>query len=371
MACMEREYTPFVPILWIHVWKSWARTLLVSLAALVGLLLVTRLHEAARLAALGAHLKLLALFLFYQIPELLPMVLPVSGAVASWWAMHQMSHTRQLAALRSCGVSARQQLLPCLMAAVALALVTSYITSEWATAGHRASRDLAATLTRAHPTLLIENSRLLSDQGLYTQVKNSSSSRAHGLLVAVRPTQEDPIHLLLADTMATEQKELRLVRPAIISGSPGPEGEWPSLLIDQSREAHMPLATAAQILHSPTRSLKSDHLELGLLLARRDQLALDDRFDLDVELMRRLATGLEALAICWVAAAFALHQGRGRRRGGLIPVVGIGVVLMASYFLTKELSSSLYQLLLGYVALPVAAIALALWRMGRLDRGRI
>jgi lipopolysaccharide export LptBFGC system permease protein LptF len=354
-----------MPVLWIHLWKSWARTLGLAVAALLGLLLVTRLHEAARLAALGAHLSLLGKFLLYQIPELLPLVLPAGGAIAGWMTAQQLASSRQLAALRSCGMSTLRQLLPCLYAAILLGICTTYVTSQWATKGHRANRELAASLTRAHPYLLIQNSGLLANQGLFVKAHASSATRADQLVVALRPTRDDPIHLLLADRMETQSDQLRLVNPLLISSAPGEEGSWPTLVLDQSKQMQMPLLAAAQMLRAPTRPLRSDHLELGLLLARRESTDPNHRLSIDQELIRRIATGLGALAMAWAGCAFGLFEGRGRRTGAILPLLAMGAVMLALYFATKELSANRIHMIMGYWLPPLAIVALSTWRVVR------
>jgi len=107
-----------MPILWRYALQSYTRVLLLSICTFIAVLIVSRFKEIARFTALTCDFRKTGMFVFYQIPAILPIAIPISTLIASLLLFQKLSRSYELTALRASGLSLRSILAPLLSRAL-------------------------------------------------------------------------------------------------------------------------------------------------------------------------------------------------------------------------------------------------------------
>lgn len=89
-----------MPILWRYLLKNYFQVFFLCVTGFISILLVTRVQEIARLAALNSQIDIIILFTLCQIPYILPIAIPISGLISAILLVQRLSHTQELSTLR-------------------------------------------------------------------------------------------------------------------------------------------------------------------------------------------------------------------------------------------------------------------------------
>ena len=114
------------PIIWRFLLNQYLKVMVLCAAAIIVVLLTTRLDEIAHFASLDASFVIVLLFVLYQIPYILPIAIPVSCLVSSILLVQRLSRTHELTAMRACGMALKDFIAPIVIAGSLLTIVNFY-----------------------------------------------------------------------------------------------------------------------------------------------------------------------------------------------------------------------------------------------------
>src|SRR3990167_1572836 len=83
-----------MPILWRYLFKEYLKVFFLSILAFICILLITRLKQIAGFATLASGFISLILFVFYQIPYILPIAISISCLISSVILFQKMSNIK-------------------------------------------------------------------------------------------------------------------------------------------------------------------------------------------------------------------------------------------------------------------------------------
>lgn len=331
-----------MPILWRYLLSHYLKILLFSVLAFIAILLTTRAIEIANFAAIGGQSADLFWFILYQIPYILPIVIPVSCLISSWLVLQKLSHTHELIALRTAGLSLRDILAPLLIAASFFVLFNFYIVSELSTQSHLAGSQLKQKLHKVNPLVLLQSKQFLRLQGFHFDKLGNSIAREFTSEAFLAIPQEDQpdMHLFLAGEMEWSSETLKGKNLTLISSLKHSSHPLDHFIIDNIGDVTIPTRDASSLIKNKIYSIRNDHLRLELLLARlgeeRDSLIIEG---IRAEIIRRISLAFAALSFTLLGVSFGLSIGRSTSYRSLAWTIGLSALYLVCFFAGKQSSS--------------------------------
>lgn len=249
---------------------SYFKILGLTLGTFIAFLLVYQLEDVAQFAAFGVPLSKLCLFIFLQIPFLLPLALPIACLLASLLLMQRLSTANELTALRASGYSLMHILLPLLTAGSFLSLAAFYINSELATSAHRKTREMIVEVTSINPLVMLQHSAIGQLKGAFVQMDPICQGHDVANLVVALPGKR--LVLGLCDRLSIVEGELQGEQTSWITTLPQEQG-FDHLILENLNCTHSPAVELMTLLRTKGWRLAHDHLCWRLLSARERELS--------------------------------------------------------------------------------------------------
>lgn len=382
-----------MPIFWRYLLGHYFKVLILVILAFIAILLVSRLEEIAQFAALGAPIGRLAQFVFYQIPCILPIALPISCLISSMILFQRLSNTHEITALRACGLTLKTILAPLLIASGLLALTNFYMTSELATSSHLAIRKMAYEMTSVNPLILLQNAKIAQLKGAYVQmdpVRNGES--AENLIIALQNKADERLNLMLIKKVEMRDNHLIGSQVSLISSMPtSSSSDFDHLMIENQHSSSSSAPEFAHLLRKQGWKIANDHLKFNLLRARifsfkkSVQQAKEDtlsQYSQPIiknasrviqkaysEITRRFSFGLAPFTFTLMGIAFGMDISRQLKRRGMIMGISLAAFSLVSFFVGKELDT-FFLLSASLFFLPhVLIVGSSLWTLNRINQG--
>ncbi len=379
-----------MPIIWRYLLKQYLKVFLLTTCSFVAVLLVTRLKEIARFASLGPELRYVLLFVFYLIPYILPIAIPISCLLAGILLFQRLSHTHELTALRSCGFSLRQITFPVLMTAAFLALINLYIVSELTTYSHLSSRRLMHQISTINPLFLLQNTQMLKMREIYVQTGNLENGKiVDDLIIVARDENNNRLNLMSTKKMVLVDKILEGNDINIISNIKTTEPhEFDNLIIENQDVMLTSARDLAGLMKKSGWRINNDYFQLSQLLVRTKELYQQFReqrlLDTDSgkirglkqqlnrcfsEITRRISSAMATFTFTFLGVSFGMEISRNRRKQGLIFVIILPAVALASFFAAKSMEQHFFRATMLYIIPHFIMIGFAIWGLSRVSKG--
>ena len=342
-----------MPLFWRYLGAQYTKVFLLSVAAFTALLLVSRLEETAKFAAMGASWKHVLLLNLYEMPHMLPIAIPISSLLSAFLLLRRLSVSYELTALRASGLSQSTILAPVLIAAAALSIVNFALVSELTTRTHLASRVLIWKLTSANPLALLNNDKFLRREGIFvTCGQRKGGERADNLLLVSYNKSKGRLNVIDAQHLHCSETELTGEAVSFLSSlDSGQEEGYDHLLVENQMQLRTPAADFAALLKNSKWRLSIDHLSFPYLLVRmadeKAALALaqtpSDRkearnriWQIRTEETRRVALGFSPFIFTLLGACYGMALGRRASHKPLIALLCITAASLVCFVAGKE-----------------------------------
>ncbi len=340
-------------MLWRLLVGGFFRFFALSLLAILGLLLSTRLHDIAGLASNGVPLPEILRYSLYQVPFILPIAIPMAAFTGGWLLARHLFNTQELAALFACRLSLKQIFLPLIWTACLLGLTNTLLVSEGATSAHRLAKNLARQIEQTSPLAFLKKPKFL-DRGSFS----ASASPQGGITLVFYQSRVGRLAWVSAQT--TESDGQQLVAKGVTTLTSRPKEGFDDLLVEYTAET----TATGNLLQSFSHRAKAAPLDL--LSART--LRTIHTPQATTEWIRRISYGTATFVLSFVGFCFAARlQPRGGRRYGFIAIT-IAATVMGLLFFAKGLTpivSLLLQLCTQSGALFISFLFLSLRVRGR------
>ncbi|MGM0440693.1 MAG: LptF/LptG family permease [Chlamydiota bacterium] len=378
-----------MPIIWRYLLERYLKTLLLSVVAFITILMITRLDEVARFAAMGAPIGDLGLFALYQLPYILPIAIPISCLIAAMVLYLRLSHTHELTALRAAGFSINHIIAPVIIASGLLMLVNLYVVSELATESHLSTKKLQNKFKSVNPLLILQTPNFFTMRGAYADVlgKINPGEYAEDVIFAVKNSHNSRLHLASAHKINFKDNTFSADNFRILYNI-APSEEAASF-DDVFVENISSFATAAdeltRLLTKEGWKLNNDHLKFRLLLVKLNkklsQLAspaqklsqvTENRRQVQViisEIARRFSVTLATLTFTLMGCAFGIELSRTPTRKGVITVASLAFIYLLAFFTARGFDQNFPLAAFLYFAPHLAIIWLSLKNLKRVNQG--
>lgn len=380
-----------MPILWRYLLSHYLKVFLLCVTAIVAILLTMRLDEIAYFATLGPQAFHILWFAMQQVPYMIPIALPFSALISSTLLMLNLSQSRELVAMRSCGYALRDILAPVLAASLFLSALNFYIVSEISTTSHLSAGKLKSQLRSINPLLLMHNKQLMQLKGFYFDTLGSSrvGDFAQDVLFFSPNRHHERMNLMVAKLLQASPILFLGEQITFLTGQEVSEKDKgvENLVVENMTRSSTSIQAFSQMWEKKIWMVNNDHLRLPLLLVRLEEtkkayanLKFSDdreackqaRYDLNrcrTEILRRLSVSLAVFSFTFMGLAFGINVGRHRSSFGLLMVVILGALYLVAFFAAKSFDYAFLFSALLYIVPHVIICAASLWMLSRVARG--
>lgn len=381
-----------MPLLWRYLLYQFLKVFTLCVVAFVIILMTMRLDEIAHFAALGSESFTILWFALQQVPYILPIALPISALISAILLVQGLSKSHELTAMRACGFSLRDVLMPLLSAALFLSALNFYIISELSTASHLNAGLLKNQLRSINPLILLHSKHLMLTKGFYFDTLGPSriGELAQDIILISTNKHHDRLNLMVAKKLQASPISFVGHHISLLTSLRAQEDEaLEHLMLENINETSTTVKDFSQMLESKIWAINNDHLNLPLLLVKLhnegqhlQQVRMDTPTDTIkikqalqtchrcyLEIIRRVSVALGVFSFTLMGIAFGINISRNSSNRGIIFVVLLGTMFLVAFFGAKEAD---YNLILGsllYLLPHIIIIGASLWMLKRINHG--
>jgi lipopolysaccharide export system permease protein len=320
-------------IFWRYALHNYLRVFLLSIATFIAILLIARFKDISRFTAVTGDFSKTGLFIFYQIPSILPITIPISALITSSSLLRGMSRTFELTALRASGLSLFSILSPILACSLLLSIVNFSVSAQFAPSCRRASKMLFFQETSQNPLLLLQRQKLVNLKHSYLDMRSENEETVKDLVLITYSANQKRLNLLCAEELNTSKTSLLGKNIGFVSYLPTPSGV-DTLLIENQKS----METSAEFLSKAMKRTRP-RLDVNGLDFKMLQISAKKRAA-QVEMLRRISLSMAVFSFTLLGAAFGIEQGRNPSPKNLFFSLLLTMTVLLSYLLAKELKSS-------------------------------
>lgn len=343
-----------MPILWRYLLRSYFQVLLLCVTSFISILIVIRFQEIARFATSGASKLTILLFSLYQIPYILPIAIPVACLIAAMLLFQKLSHTQELTALRTCGLSLKTIITPLLCAGFLLTLLNLTVASELSPACRSESKMLIYEMATANPLFLLQKESLIKLKDAYYDIGVLKANQyAEDVLLVVKNSSSGRLSVMSAKELSLKGDLLKGEKVSFISSVDPKKGEgFDHLIIENQAEMNTKASHLGQFIQTIDWTSSDEYLSTRMILAKEiaDKGHVSLSKGAQVEVSRRFSISLAPFTFTLIGLACGMQISRSRSKKGILWAIGLAAFFLLCFISAKSfrhvplLSTAIYFL---------------------------
>lgn len=175
-----------MPILWKVLIFRYLKTILFCASSLIFISIISSLQEIVVYIAKDVPYATVFRLAAYQIPYLLPFILPASCFISAYTLFKGLSDNNQITFLRASGASQGIIIFPILMVSIAICCANFYTCSELASICRYKSCKEIANMAMTSPPLLLQTLQKREDSRVFIAVDHFAKSKFDNVIVALK-----------------------------------------------------------------------------------------------------------------------------------------------------------------------------------------
>ena len=384
-------YATMISIIWRFLIVQYLKVVGLCIVAFIAILLTTRLGEIAHFASLDPSEGAIFIFILYQIPYMLPIAFPVSCLISSILLVQRLSRTHELTALRACGMSLHEVLMPILTVSAFMCVGSFYVVSEMATHSHLLSSLIKMEVRSINPLLLLHNKHLLRVKGAYFDTLGPSQlgESASDVVIAMPNRSTGRLNLLIAKQLRALSETFVGQNITLISPiSSDTSNAFDTCILENTREAVTSARNFSQLIQRKAWEIHNDYLRMSLLLAQLNTYkaaliaAKDNGLPLSEqktlmrninrnysEIIRRFSVALAPFTFTFMGLGFGISISRRRSLRGLFAVIGLAALFISAYYAAKGIDHLLLASSLFYIIPHIIIFTLSIQVLNKISKG--
>lgn len=382
-----------ISIIWRFLIIQYLKVVGLCIVAFIAILLTTRLGEIAHFASLDPSEGAIFVFILYQIPYMLPIAFPISCLISSILLVQRLSRTHELTALRACGMSLHEVLMPILTVSAFMCVGSFYVVSELATHSHLLSSLIKMEVRSINPLLLLHNKHLLRVKGAYFDTLGPShlGESASDVVIALPNRSTGRLNLLIAKQLRALSETFVGQNITLISPiSSDTSNAFDACILENTREAVTSARNFSQLIQRKAWEIHNDYLKMSLLLAQlnthkasliaakgtglslSEQKSLTRSINRDYsEIIRRFSVALAPFTFTFMGLAFGISISRRRSLRSLFSVIGLAALFISAYYAAKGIDHLLLASSLFYIIPHLIIFTLSIQVLNKISKGII
>lgn len=360
-----------MPIYWRYLSKAYLKVFLLCTFGFISVLLITRLKEIAKFAALTLEVKNVLLYTLFQIPHILPIAIPISCLISSFLLLQKFSKTSELTALRASGLSLKKVIFPIVVFSLFISFINFFITSELTPYCRIHSKKIAHEEITLNPIMLLEKQELLKIKNSYIDLKTSDDKTSgKDLFFITTNKSKGRLNLIFAKKISLEKDDLTGENISIISyfESENKEGFDP-LIIESQEKMNTQASNLSKYMKSTTFSLNPIHLPTKMLLIRNKMSGSNNSYAPIIEIIRRIALSFSAFSFTFIGICFGADIGRSGSKKKLLLAALSSLLILLSFTIGKGLKYHPIYAGFFYILPQVLILFLSSLSLYKISRG--
>ena len=362
-----------MPLLWRYLLRSYFQVFFLCISGFIALLLLTRLQEIARLAALDSTLPTLLLFTLCQIPYILPIAIPISGLIAAMLLSKRLSQDLELTVFRSAGLSLTKITMPLLASAFLLSLANFVIVSELTPRSRLLSQKLFHEASTINPLLLIKKNKAFKLKNSYIDMEMSHiGKQAIDVIFAAQNQSQNRLTLFIAKKLVLKKNQLIGENVSLIThiDSKNP-AQFDHLMIDNQEKIFTSAKSLSDMMQKQRFSLGYEFYPLRELLQTlsKQKNRIKTKNELLFELTRRLFFSLITYAFTFMGISMGLQIGKERKQKGIVLVILLTALTFICSIAAKSYFLFFYRFLFFYFCPNILIFIGSFWFQKRAKEG--
>jgi lipopolysaccharide export system permease protein len=336
-----------------------------------------RLEEIARFASSNSSFGTVLLFIFYQIPYILPLAIPISALLAAYLLSDRMSTTQEYTSLRAAGITLKRIMHPLLLSSVLLSFSSLLISTEIGPYMRAQAKALIFQVIAQNPLVLLQKDAVLKFRNAFLDMDSSSRfDKAVDVLFVARNGSTGRLNMMIAKELSMVGSDLHGKQISFLSSiDPKIEDNFDHLVVENQHEMTTAASGLSRFWDDARWRLDEDYLPLRLLLAK-NSVEYGSPFGGSpvamMEFARRSSLAIATISFTFMGLVFGMHTRRGgRRHAPLFIAILFAAIFFASLMAAKSLkeapkiASSLY--FMPHVLIFMGSIT----QLRRIERGAL
>jgi lipopolysaccharide export system permease protein len=328
-------------IFWRYLSRDYLKVFLLSTFGFISILLITRLKEIAKFAALTPNLGKVLLYTIFQIPHILPVAIPISSLISSFLLFNRYSRTAELTALRVSGLSIKKIISPIITISIFISFLTFFITSEitpycWIHAKKIAHEDITL-----NPIMLLERQEFLKIKNSYIDLQVSNNKNiAKDIFFITTNKSSGRLNLIIAKKMELQNDSLIGNNISIISYFPSEnQGAFDHLVVENQENMTTQASNLSKYMKSNSFYLNPLYLPTKMLLVRNQVESKNEKssFSPSLEIIRRGTLSFSAFSFTFIGICFGIDISRTGSRKKIIQASLSALLLLLTFTIGKGL----------------------------------
>ncbi len=361
-----------IPHAWSYLAKNYFKLFLLCLLSIVATMLVTRLQEIARFAAISPNFFAVVKFTLFQLPYLLPLALPISSLFATLSLVRRLSLSQELTALRASGMKLSSIAYPLLISASFICFCDFLLGSEITPRCRLATRHLVTEITEINPLFSLQRRGLIKIRNLFVSTGEVNQGEgAHDVILIAKDRNQESLTITLAKQLILNEDDLIGKQVTMISPIKNEVQDFDALLIEDFEQIKMPKETAGQLLGKESWLIDDDYRSLRELLsiAKHDVKGFWAS-KTGAEVTRRLSITLAPLTFALLGIAFGICHHRSQNRRQVVKIALLAMFYLICYSGAKSMPLRTDLALMIYFTPHLAITLCSIRAFNRVAKGQ-
>ncbi|WP_213318151.1 LptF/LptG family permease [Chlamydiifrater volucris] len=322
-----------MPLLWKLLILRFLKTTCLCSLSLIFISMIGSLQEIVALIAKNISYITVLKLTIYQIPYLLPFIIPVSCFVASFSLFRKLSDNNQITFLRSSGASQALIIFPLLVAAGVICCINFYTCSELASiCRYRTCKEIA-NIAMTSPALLLQTIQKNETNRIFIAVDNCRKNTFSDVIVALKRDREISdigiIKNIIPDTAKDTVSANKVLIISKIPDSLKQDSDSQEIYTETIDSILIPKVTSTLFAGKSYMKTRTDYLPWKTLLqnCRRGK----DSRELLPEIFRRLAIGTLCVTLTYSGIVLGTYKPRFKKRFNpliVLPILTITLLII-------------------------------------------
>lgn len=318
-----------MPILWKLLIFRYLKTVIFCSLGLIGIIIVSSLQEIVGYIAKDVPYYTVIKLTAYQIPYLLPFIVPIACFVSSFNLFKGLSDNNQMTFLRASGASRGIITFPVLMVSCALGCLNFYTCSELASICRFQTCKEITNIALTSPTLLLQTLQKKENDRIFIAVDHCAKSKFDHVVIALRRNNEISdvgiIKSMIPDikqdrVLAKDTIIISKLPSALASHTPKTTSTQKEYYIETIDELLIPKITSALFSGRSYMKTRTDYLPWKQLILE------SQNYSYLPETIRRVALGTLCMTLTYAGIVLGTYKPRFRKIIGgycLLPILNL------------------------------------------------
>ena len=340
-----------MPLFWRYLLKEYFQVFFLSVLGLIGILLLTRVQEIARLACIYPDISQIGLFILLQIPYILSFVIPISALVSAILLFQRLSSTHELTAFRASGVGIRMLITPLALAAFLVAVIHFIVVAEITPRSRHDSHTLIQDLAMSRPFFLTKKSHHLQSQKSYIDMEIIASGKeAKQMIIGLHNPSYHRLTLVLAKEVAFNHSLMEAKNMAVIWTIKTAEEGYDHLMIENQETVCTPASAFLSFFQKAPNRTRLEYLPIrGVIQMLHSQLDNSIVKKAQSEIYRRFFFSIHTFALAMLGFSLGIDIQREKKSPKIGVVILFSTLTFFSFMAAKSLHATPHRALFFYI----------------------